>query len=594
MDFRRLFDILYYQQAKYPQKVALAHRWDNGPESFSTEEAIAYIDRVSAGLLELGLSKGDKIGIMTHKGFAFWNFVDLGAQRIGIIPVPMHGVTPTTELSFILKDADIKVCFVEDKKQYDQLEGLQDQVKSLKKIFTFNKYDDLPCWKSMLKEPLDEHEAKFQTFKAAIHEDDLATIIYTSGAMGTPKGVMLSHKNIVSNIKAIIALVPVNCDKQVLSFLPLSHIFERMVVYTYLAVGASVHYLEGVDHFEKSLKEIRPHYFTCVPRVLEKVLESIKHQGSKLPRWRRAILNWGIRLGRRFKEGQSIGLLYFFKLQIADWLVFRWWRNAMGGRIEGVVVGAAALRPELGKLFSAAGIDIREGYGLTETAPVIAFNRFEPGGVRFGTVGIPIPGVDVRIDAPQGEEGEILVKGPNVMLGYYNRPDLTKQVFTEDGWLRTGDIGRFVHKRFLQITGRKKVLFKTSSGKFVSPQLIEQQLLQSPFIENCMVIGLNRPFVAALIVPDFKKLKAWTEQHQIHWTAPPYMVVNNKVNQFMEGVVDHTNKNLQSHEKVRKVHLIADDWSVTSGHLTATLKLRRPVVYEKYQKYIEEMYDGEV
>ncbi|MEL6862793.1 MAG: long-chain fatty acid--CoA ligase [Bacteroidota bacterium] len=591
MDFRRLFDILPYQQARYPQKIALAHKQELKWKHYSAEECQQEINRISAGLLDMGLKKGDRLAIMTHIGSPQWNFLDIGMQQIGLVVVAIHANFQTADLKHIFRDAAIKYCFVSTRVLYDKVAALQEEVKTLKKVYTLHRISELPNYTDICREPMAEHLADFQGLKAAIHEDDLATIIYTSGATGKPKGVMLSHKNIVSNIKSIMPLVPINCDKRTLSFLPLSHIFERMVVYTYMAVGASVFYAERADIVMKNLKEVRPHYFVCVPRLLEKMYDGILEAGEQKGKIGRRILKWALDIGEAYRGSRRMAPLYWGKLQLADLLVFRAWRRAVGGQVQGVIVGAAALQPKLGRLFSAAGIDIREGYGLTETSPVIAFNRFEPGGVKFGTVGIPIPSVEIRIDQPnESGEGEIWVKGPNVMMGYLGKPEETAAVMTEEAWFKTGDIGKMVDKRFLQITDRKKDIFKTSSGKYVAPQLVERKLIASPFIEQCMVVGFNRPYVSALVVPSYRRLEQWCKRHNVHWTSPQFMAINPKVMSFMDKVIEQINEDFNHTERVKKVHLLHQQWTVEAGEYTPTLKLRRPYIAQKYEKEINAMY----
>lgn len=591
MDFRRLFDILAYQESKYPQKVAIAHKQGYQWESYSTKECIDLVNQISAGALDLGLKKGDKIALISHTGSAIWNILDFGMQQIGVVVVPIHAVISLDDLIFILKDANAKYCFVSNAALYEKVDSIKSNVLSLKQIFSFEKIVDVPHWKELLTLPDEVHFEKLHTFQGVIHEDDLATIIYTSGTTGRPKGVMLSHKNIVSSIKSIITLVPVNCDKRVVSFLPLSHIFERMVTYTYLAVGASLYYIEYEAGLIDQMKALRPHFFTSVPRMLEKMYEAIKAQGKQKGRLSKKTLDWAIKLGKRYNGRRNISLGYWLKLAIANSLVFRHWRKSLGNKVEGISVGAAALQPELARLFSAAGIEIREGYGLTETAPVVAFNHFEPGLFLFGTVGIPAPGVEVKINEPDEEgAGEILVKGPNVMLGYHNQPEATKEVITEDGWFRTGDVGKFVNKRFLQITDRKKDIFKTSSGKYVAPQVVENQLKSSSFVEQCLAIGFQRPFVSALIVPSFVNLKSWCEENDVHWTAPPYMILNPKVIEKIEAVIEKCNESLASHAKIRRFKLLHEEWTIESGEVSPTLKIMRNVVIEKFSKEIEEIY----
>ncbi len=591
MDFQRVFDILHYQNELYPQKVALAHKEGIEWKKFDTTQCISEVNKISAGAIDLGLHKGDKVAIIAHTSSSHWNFFDLGLQQIGVVLVPIYPTVSDEVMHFVLQDAEVKYCLVSNQDLYDKVKRLEENLPFLEQIFTIEKLTNVPNIDDWKKEPTAKHLATLEGLKAMLHEDDLVTIIYTSGTTGQPKGVMLSHKNIVSNIKATIAVVPINCDKVCLSFLPMSHIFERMVVFTYIAVGASIYYAERIDTLVDNLQEIRPHFFTSVPRLLEKVYENIVERSMKANVVAKKLSFWALGLGRKYKDTGRMSLPFFIKLKIADFLIYRKWRKALGGRIEGVVVGAAALQPELGRLFTAAGIDIREGYGLTETSPVIAFNRFEPGGVRFGTVGMPIPGVEVKIENPdENGEGEIMVKGPNVMQGYYKREDLTQKVLLEDGWFKTGDIGTFLDKRFLKITDRKKDLFKTSGGKYVAPQAVENALRSSPYIKQCMVIGNNRQFVSALVIPFFPELEMWCIENNIHWTAPQYMVINPKVVAFMEEEVAKINKGLNKTEQVKKFHLLHQEWSVENGELTPTMKIRRRIVLEHFEREINEMY----
>jgi long-chain acyl-CoA synthetase len=405
---------------------------------------------------------------------------------------------------------------------------------------------------------------------------------------------MLTHANIVSNVKAVLAIVPVSPETVAVSFLPLSHIFERMVTYVYQAAGAAVWYVDAVEKLPRILPEVRPHIFTAVPRILERMHERLMEERYKSGLLKRKVLDWAMALGERFPYTGDPGMPFDYRLKrmLADWFVFRHWRKRMGGRIRYIVVGAAALRPGLGRLFSAADIDVREGYGLTETSPVVAFNRFEPGGVHFGTVGIPAPGVAVRISEPdEAGDGEIEVKGPNVMQGYWNLPEETAAKFTTDGWLKTGDTGRFEFKRFLKITGRKSELFKTTSGKFVAPAFVEQQLMQSSFISQCMATGLNQPHVGALIVPDFVQLESWCREHNVHWTAPQFMVLNQKVEKLFRQEIDRINEaDLGTIEKVRSFRLLYEPWTSENGLLTPTLKLRRDVIADRFKGEIRDMF----
>ena len=591
MDFRRLFDLLQYQLGRYPQKNCLSQRNGHRWERFSTKNGIERTQKLAAGLLSLGLKKGDRCALIAPSGSADWILLDLAMQQIGIIVVPIHSTSTPNDTIYILKDAQVKYVFVRDRALHQKIAALKPETPEIKGIYTLQKETDLPWYQELQIEPESSHLSQFQTFKAAIHEDDLATIIYTSGTTGQPKGVMLSHKNIVSNIKAIISLVPVSCDHTVVSFLPLSHVFERMVVYSYMAMGASIYFAPQPDAAIATIQEVRPHYFTSVPRLLEKLYVEILKVGNSKGPLSKKILHWSIRLGERLPSRRQPGLVYWTKLQIANLLVYRHWRKLLGNRVQGVFVGAASLQENLARLFSAAGIHIREGYGLTETSPGVAFNRFDPGLFKFGTVGIPIPGVEIKINEPDEKgSGEIWVKGPNVMLGYLNRPEDTKAVISEDGWFKTGDVGHFVKKRFLKITGRKKDIFKTSSGKYVAPQALENILQSYPLIEHALILGFQKPFVAALIRPNFVLLQHWCEENNVHWTAPQFMVINPKVEAFYHELIDQINTSLESHERIRSFHLIHDEWTIENQDLTPTLKLIRANLIQKYEKEIEKLF----
>ena len=590
-DFRRLFDIFHYQQIKYPRKAALTCYAEDEKIEYSTDECIRLINEVSAGLLNLGLKKGDKAAILSNGGHPVWNFLDFGMQQLGIIVIPLHATSSGEHLSYILRETEAKACFVNTPELLENLSKIKSDLIHLKHIFSFQKSKTQPSFQDLLAHPTDTQSAHFHTMKAAIHEDDLATIIYTSGTTGNPKGVMLSHKNIVSNIKATISLVPINHSKVTFSFLPLSHIFERMVTYTYMAVGAELHYAQNIDTLREDLQRIRPHYFTSVPRMLERMYAKFSGKGEERSKFQKRIIDWAIKIGERYQGKRSGNLWYWFQLRLADILVYRKWRKAIGGRVEGVVVGAAVLREKLARLFSAAGVDIREGYGMTETAPVISMNHFEPGMFQFGTVGIAVPGTEIRIDNPNNRgEGEIWVKGFNVMLGYFKKEEETAQVLSSDGWLKTGDVGRLVNKHFLQITDRKKDIFKTTAGKYVAPSSIENRLKDSPFINQCIIIGFKKPFVSTLIVPDFEVLKKWCEEKDVHWTAPQFMVINLKIEQKFRAEIEKLNAHLEPHQRIKEFLLLHEEWTIETGDLTATMKLKRDKVKKKYEGEIEKLY----
>ncbi len=587
MDFTRLFDILDYQHQKYPNKAAFSYKKNGQWIDFSTEDCISNIQRIASHLLKMGVSPSQKVAIVSDNNTPYWNFIDLALQSIGAIPVPIYPTISDREYRYIFKDADIKLCFVSNRRLYEKVKVLQGEIPSLKEIYTFEQEGDLPTLAGYNEAPTAHELQKIKSLQEGIQPEDLVTLIYTSGTTGDPKGVMLSHQNIISNIKATITMIPLDFEKTAFSFLPLCHIFERMVVYTYMACGMSVYYAESMDKIGDNIRHVRPHYFTCVPRILEKLYNQIVEKGRQQNIVFRKIFFWALKVGKRYELGKRFPIGYRLKLWLANLLVFRLWRKRLGGRVEGVAVGAAAMPPKLGMLFSAAGVQIREGYGLTESSPVISFNRFEPGGVQFGTVGIPLPGIEVRL----AEDGEILAKGPNVMLGYYNQPALTEQTIDADGWLHTGDVGEFVHKRFLKITDRKKELFKTSGGKYVAPQLVENKLKESPFIEQIMAVGDNRQFVSALVVPNFPNLKAWCEQNGVHYTGAQYMVINPKVIEFYENEIHKLNQELSKTEQVKKYELLFEEWTAENEFLTPTLKLKRKNILAANKKVIEKFYD---
>lgn len=589
MDFHRLFDILPYQQARYAKATAFFRKTAaDSEEQYSSQEALDRAEALAAGLLEAGIRSGDRVGIISADNSPDWHFHDFAIQQAGAVVVPIHAAATDSELQFILRDSGMRFCFVSDEGPAARIRA--NAPESLEKVWLFSGEGALP-----LSDSVDEKLLKrLSEMRDAIPDTALATILYTSGTTGEPKGVMLSHRNIVSNIKSVITLVPVDYTCRVFSYLPLSHIFERMVTYSYMAAGATIYYPRQAGTLMDDLRAARPHYFTAVPRVLEKFYAGIVASTAKRSLPVKRLSEWAVKIGNAYKTGKAFPPTYWIQLALADFLVFRHWRRALGGHIRGIMVGAAALRPQLGRLFSAARIHVREGYGLTESSPVIAFNRFDPGGVHFGTVGIPIPGVEVRIAEPdENGEGEILARGPGVMMGYYNRPAETAQVIDAAGWLHTGDVGKFVHKRFLQITDRQKDLFKVSGGRYVAPQLVEKVLTESPYIEYCIVAGADRPFVSALIVPDFERLEAWCNDNGIHWTAPQFMALHPKVNRFIQDEIERHSESLPHFQRVKRFILLHEPWNESSGHLTPTLKLRRSLILRQYEKELAALYNDQ-
>jgi long-chain acyl-CoA synthetase len=579
-----LFDIPTHQAKRYAKAKAFAN-YEQGKWTFLSSATFQEtIQKTSIFLLEKGLKPQDCIAIISKSGNAYWNIIDFAAQQIGVVVVPILSGLNAYQMDYILSECNIKMVFFsmqEDEANYAII--LQDR---------FETYEIAPNLFQSMKEVQADDIIRIENRKKEIQATDLATIIYTSGTTGEPKGVMLSHQNIVSNILALMPLIPEINDKRVLSFLPLSHIFERTVTYTYMAMGASIYYTNGVANVETCLLSAQPQYMTAVPRLVEKMLDKVLEYREKSNPVLKIIIDWALAEGKDFEGEHKESVPDFLKRLLADWVVFRRWRKALGGQVEGIIVGAAALQPRLSRLFSAAGIPIREGYGCTETSPVVSFNRFNPGGFMYGTVGIPLPGVEVKIESAEQikGEGEIWVKGPNVMMGYYNKPIETREVITADGWYKTGDIGHFTNKWFLKITDRQRDIFKTSNGRYIAPQIIENQLKTTAFIDQCLVYGLAKPYVVALIVPNFHFLKEWCEQKGIHWTAPQYMVLNPKVQKHFQKIINVANEQLNGNEHIVKFHLLFEEWSIDKGELTPTLKLRRRIIVEKHLKEIEEMY----
>ena len=588
---KRLFDCIEYHLDRKPLDDMLAGKESGQWKKYSTAEVKSIVDNLSAGLLSLGVSCGDmtpegrdKVAILC-KNRPEWIMLDMAVQQIGAILVPVYPTINVNELEFVLKDAQVKIAFVNDEDLFLKVLSLKDKVPSLKEIFTFEHVANAKHWKEVTALSNPELVAGIKPIADKINYEDLATIIYTSGTTGTPKGVMLSHRNVLSNVMASIPCFPPGENIHSLSFLPLNHIFERMVSYLYLFRGTSIYYAESLDTIADNLKEVKPHLFTTVPRLLEKVYDRIMQKGNELTGIKKKLFFWAHGLAEKFEINKHHGFWYNFKLSIANKIIFSKWREGLGGNIICIVTGGAACQVRLIRIFTAARIPIMEGYGLTETSPVISVNRFEESGRKFGTAGPLIEGVQVKI----AEDGEILCKGPNVMMGYYKRPDLTTQDVV-DGWYHTGDIGLLTEDNFLKITDRKKELFKTSGGKYVAPLPIENKLKESPFIEQVMLIGADRKFVSALIVPSFPNLRDWARKNSIPDISNEELIHNQKVMDLYKELVESFNKFFNHVEQVKKFELLINEWSVDTGELTPKMSLKRKVVMEKYRDAIERIY----
>ncbi len=605
MPATRLFDYITKQFDEGAIDKFIGSRIGDEWKFYSTGEVIEKSRKLASGLLELGIKKGDKIGIVVYKNRPEWVVTDLAIQYIGAIGVPMYPTISSREYEYIMNEAEVKVCFVGSGDLYDKVSSAQSKVDTLKEIICFDKQEGRPFWLEFMNENnLIEVESISQTIKS----DDLATIIYTSGTTGNPKGVMLSHNNIISVVESCTDLLPVVKGERVLSFLPLCHIFERAVLYVYTSLAAEI-YFTGTDNLggdSGDLISVKPHYFTTVPRLLEKVYEKIYNKGLALKGLKKSLFFWALRLTDDFEHGKKFTGLEAIKRKIADKLIFSKWREALGGNVRGIATGAAACPAKIARIFSAAGITITEGYGLTETSPVLTLNHYYSGSNKIGTVGVPLDICDIVIDRSEGEynegEGEIIAAGPNIMLGYYKQPEQTAAVFKQlngKTYFKTGDIGTFIDgpngKKYLKITDRKKELLKTSGGKYVAPAPIEISLKEDFLIEQAMVVGDHKKFVSALIVPSQDALKMWCEQHQIVWTSLPEIIRNEKVIARIQRHVDEINKNFSHIEQIKKFTLIGNTWDTvkndgTESELTPTMKLKRRVILTKYADEIDKLY----
>ena len=608
---RRLFDCLQYHLDRKPLDDMFAGKENGKWKTYSTQQVKEIVDNLSAGLLNLGLSCGDmstegrdKIAILS-KDRPEWMMLDLAVQQIGCILTPLYPTVGVNDLEFVLNDAQVKVVFVNDEELYHKVYSIKSRVPSIREIFTFEHVANTRHWKEVINAATPETLQRISSIADKIQYEDLATIIYTSGTTGTPKGVMLSHRNILSNVIACIPCFPPGGGMRCLSILPLNHILERMVTYLYLFRGVSIYYAESFELLGENIREIKPHMFTLVPRILERVYENIMQKGSELKGFKKKLFFWAHSLAEKFEINKPLSAGYKFQLALANKIIFKKWREGIGGNIRCIVSGGAACQVRLIRIFTAAQIPIMEGYGLTETSPVIAVNRFNEKERMFASVGPLINGVEVKI----AEDGEILCKGPNVMMGYYKRPDLTAENIINE-WFYTGDIGMLVNengtkssyangsiespdeknKLFLKITDRKKELFKTSGGKYVAPLPIENKLKESMVVDQVMVVGSERKFVGALIVPNFPNLKKWSLQNGIPFTTKDQVIKNEKVIEMYKELVESYNKNFNHVEQIKKFELLPNEWSVDTGELSPKLNLKRKVVMEKYRDSIERIY----
>ena len=586
----RLFDFPYYQQDKYtsiPDALTTKH---NGVWiKTSTQEYIAKANAVSRALLKMNVQKDDKIAIISTNNRTEWNIMDIGVLQTGAQTVPIYPTISEDDYEYILNHSGAVYCFVSDAEVLRKVNLIRNKIPNVKEVYSFNEIEGCKNWNELLIQGVDTgNQSEVEIRKDNVKTEDLATIIYTSGTTGRPKGVMLSHKNIVSNVLDSASRIPFEAGKsRALSFLPICHIFERMILYLYQYYGVSVYFGESIDKISDNLKEVRPTVITAVPRLLEKVYDKIYAKGTELTGVKKSLFFWAIDLGLRYEPYGKNGFWYEFQLKIARKLIFSKWKEGLGGNLDLMVSGSAALQPRLARIFAAAEIPVMEGYGLTETSPVISVNDIRNHGFKVGTVGKVIDNVEVLI----AEDGEILCKGPNVMMGYYKDEKLTNEVIT-DGYFHTGDIGIFDQEGFLKITDRKKEMFKTSGGKYIAPQLIENTMKQSRFIEQIMVIGDVQKMPAAFIQPSFDFIKEWGVIHGIDvGKSNEEIVSNEKVIARIQEEIDSLNEKFGNWEKIKRFELTPDVWSIEGGQLTPTLKLKRKIVMEKYIDLFHKIYN---
>ena len=575
----RVFDLLQHNLTTFPKTEFVSGKLNGKWIKYSTQEFCEVTNYLSAGLTTLGIGKGSRVAVMSPNR-PEWNICDYAIIQLGAYQVPLYPTLADHDIKFILENAEISLVFVADEKLYQKVKTVAQTVKHEVKIYTIDKLAGADHWQDLVE--IGKHTVvDLDAFRAAVTPQDILTIIYTSGTTGTPKGVMLTHDNLVQNFKNSAVIFPKEV-KIALSFLPLSHIFERMILYLYAYSGVAVYYAESMDTIVADIQEVKPHSFSTVPRLLEKVYDKIMEKGKALKGMKRAIFFWSLALAEKFDFNN--GVWYNFQLSIARKLVFKKWQEALGGRIVVLASGGAALNPRLARIFWAAGMPVFEGYGLTETSPVITVNHF--GATMFGTVGTVIHGVEIKI----AEDGEILTRGHNVMKGYYLREDLTNESIDKDGWFYTGDIGEIVAGNFLKITDRKKEIFKTAGGKYIAPQMLENKYIESPLIEQVIVLGENRKFPAALIVPNFAALATWCEKKGILYTTPLEMISNLQVLDKYTRVIAELGKDFGKWEQVKRFALLPTEFSIDSGELTPKLSFKRKIILEKHKQTIEKIY----
>ena len=586
-EVKRLFDFPYYQLEKFDLERALVTKYNGEWKSLSTREYLDQSNALSRGLINLGVKPNDKIAVISSNNRTEWNVVDIGVMQIGAQNVPIYPTISQEDYAYVLNHSESTYCFVSDQEVYDKVMAIKKEVKSLKDVFSFDDIKGSKNWNEVLKLGKDKSlQKEVETRKDAVNENDLATIIYTSGTTDRPKGVMLSHKNITSNALNSSTRLPLDSGSAIaLSFLPVCHIYERMLQYMYQYNGVSIYFAESIETISDNLKEIKPDVMSAVPRLLEKVYDKIIAKGADLTGIKKALFFWAVKLGLKYEPYGANGWWYEKQLGLARKLIFSKWQEALGGNLKVIASGSAALQPRLARVFNAAGMKVMEGYGLTETSPVVTVNDERNHGFKIGTVGKPIPDTEVKI----ADDGEILVKGPQVMMGYYKDKEKTDEVI-KNNYFHTGDIGEIDTEGFLKITDRKKEMFKTSGGKYVHPQLIENRMKQSRFIEQIMVVGEGERMPAAFVQPNFEFLEGWANRKEISYVDRSDLISKKRVIDRYQKEIDYHNQKFGKWEMIKKFELTAEEWSIDAGHLTPTMKLKRRIIKELYKDLYENIY----
>jgi len=581
----RLFEVPDHQLKNYPNSAMFVTKTAGIWVPMSTSDFIERTMNVARGLISMGIQAGDRVAVASSNRVE-WNILDIAVQKTGAILVPLYPNISENDYRFILNDCAAKICIVSNQELADKISNIRVDVTSLEHLFSFDKLDSVPHWSHIEEQRTHTDEDLVHDRMKDVKNEDLVTIIYTSGTTGNPKGVMLSHQNLLSNVGACIEPIPADNHSRVLTFLPICHVYERMLHYLYMYLGCSVHFAESMETIGENIKEVKPDVFSAVPRLIEKVFDKIMAKGDELKGIKRGLFYWALNLAENYDNVHATPF-FKFKLGIARKLIFSKWQEALGGNVKAIASGSAALQPRLARIFLAADIPILEGYGLTETSPEVTVNNFVSG-IRIGTVGALIEGVQVKI----AEDGEILVKGPNVMMGYYNNEEATNEVMDSEGWFHTGDIGEFQEEKFLKITDRKKEIFKTSGGKYIVPQAMENRFKESRFVEQIMVIGEGEKFPAAFVVPNFAFAKEWAHRHglQFESMSNEEIIKQTAFIDRMDQEIAEINQVFGNWEQVKKIALLPAEFTIDGGELTPTLKLKRKKILEKYQEGYQKIF----